>query len=555
MAAYTVKLPDVGEGIAQAEIVAWHVVVGDPIHEDQVIAEIMTDKATVELPSPIDGVITWLGGEVGDILSVGADLLRIETKSAATPAYTTASEPDDGLFVGGASDGVASDRVSGDVSGDRVSGDVVSDGVSDGGISDDRLSDDLAPVGADMIDLNAPPVGEHTAAAELSSITVFPREVIAAIDRQPFASDSLGSDIALVTVGAIAKPEPRSLVGQPVRALAAPAVRDRARRMAIDLESLTGSGPGGRVTHQDLDEAITKPRGPVPPSSARLAVGETRADREAHPVDAVHPAGEARSGGEDVAPEIERIKIIGLRRNIAERMQLSKRRIPHFTYVEEVDVTELERLRQQLNSSLGNRTAGFPDGQGVGAVSGPSNDDLSGRIKLTLLPFIMRAVVKALALHPQMNARFDDDAGVLERYSEVRLGIAVQTVKGLMVPVVKGMRTLDLWESAAEVTRLSELARTSKIKIEDLIGSTITITSLGPLGGIASTPVINYPEVAVIGVNKIVERPVYVERKLVPRKIMNLSSSFDHRVVDGADAAAFIQAIRSLLETPALLFV
>lgn len=443
MAAYTVKLPDVGEGIAQAEIVAWHVVVGDPIHEDQVIAEIMTDKATVELPSPIDGVITWLGGEVGDILSVGADLLRIETKSVATPADEPATQSHDAL---------------------------------------------------------------------------------------PESDD------------------PRSLVRQPVRALAAPAVRDRARRMAIELDSVTGSGPGGRITHQDLDEAITKPCEPAPSSSARLAVGEALVGGEAH------PAG-ARSGAKDVAPEVERIKIIGLRRNIAERMQLSKRRIPHFTYVEEVDVTELERLRQQLNSSPGNSAIGFPGSQGVDPVGSPANDQLGGRIKLTVLPFVMRAVLKALALHPQMNARFDDDAGVLERYSEVRLGIAVQTAKGLMVPVVKGMRTLDLWESAAEVTRLSELARTSKIKIEDLIGSTITITSLGPLGGIASTPVINYPEVAVIGVNKIVERAVYVERELVPRKIMNLSSSFDHRVIDGADAAAFIQVIKSLLETPALLFV
>ena len=302
---------------------------------------------------------------------------------------------------------------------------------------------------------------------------------------------------------------------------------------------------------RELVEAVSQGK---PLSSARLAVAE------AQPVDG------------DAAPEIERIKIIGLRRNIAERMQLAKRRIPHFTYVEEIDVTELERLRQQLNTSPVDRSTGPTSNRGsspvgpVSLVGKPvneldgdgskwTNDQVGGRIKLTVLPFIMRAVVKAIASHPQMNARFDDDAGVLERYREVRLGIAVQTMKGLMVPVVKGMRTLDLWESAGEVARLSELARTSKIKIEDLVGSTITVTSLGTLGGIVSTPVINYPEVAVIGVNKIVERPVYIERELVPRKIMNLSSSFDHRVIDGADAAAFIQEIKRLLETPALLFL
>ena len=487
---YTVKLPDVGEGIAQAEIVAWRVAVGDPIREDEVIAEIMTDKATVELPSPIDGVISWLGGEVGDILSVGADLLRIETSVAAPAPFATPATP--ATFATPASAPVVSDTERG-----------------------------------------------------MSS-------------------------------------------GQHVRGQAAPAVRERARRMAVDLASLRGTGPGGRIVHQDLDEAILKRRdfnrgaqslnesrevvpaptnidtvaqrssnmlaspGASPKPDAAVSQGqplssERLAVAEAHPID------------RDAAPGIERIKIIGLRRNIAERMQLSKRRIPHFTYVEEVDVTELERLRQQLNVSFRDHSSAPLNEQ----VSGPlgntagntADDQWSRRIKLTVLPFIMRAVVKAIASHPQMNARFDDDAGVLERYSDVRLGIAVQTSKGLMVPVVKGMRTLDLWESAAEVARLSELARTSKIKIEDLVGSTITVTSLGTLGGIVSTPVINYPEVAVIGVNKIVERPVYVEGQLVPRKIMNLSSSFDHRVIDGADAAAFIQFIKGLLETPALLFV
>jgi 2-oxoisovalerate dehydrogenase E2 component (dihydrolipoyl transacylase) len=323
-------------------------------------------------------------------------------------------------------------------------------------------------------------------------------------------------------------------------------VRERARRMGFDLMQLRGSGPGGRIVHEDLDDAMLQRRdfnrGNKPPDEPPNS-----------------------------ALQIERIKIIGLRRNIAERMQLSKRRIPHFTYVEEVDVTELERLRQQLNSSpgdgstaslshqavslVGKPVSAFAADPSVNPAANPAADQYGGRIKLTVLPFVMRAVVKAIASYPQMNARFDDDAGVLERYSDVRLGIAVQTAKGLMVPVVKGMRTFDLWESAVEVARLSELARTSKIKIEDLVGSTITLTSLGTSGGIMSTPVINYPEVAVVGVNKIVVRPVYVEGQLVPRKIMNLSSSFDHRVIDGADAAAFIQAVKALLESPALLFI
>ena len=229
---------------------------------------------------------------------------------------------------------------------------------------------------------------------------------------------------------------------------------------------------------------------------------------------------------------IEVVKVTGLRRNIAERMQASKRRIPHFTYVEEVDVTEVERLRHELNES---RSDGQP--------------------KLSLLPFLMRAVVHAVADHPQMNARFDDEAGAVERYRGVHLGIAVQTDRGLMVTVLKHAEGGDLWHHAAEVTRLANAARTAKISLEELTGSTITITSLGALGGIVSTPVINAPEVAIIGVNKIVERPVYIGDALARRQIMNLSSSFDHRVIDGADAAAFIQTIRRLLETPARLFI
>jgi 2-oxoisovalerate dehydrogenase E2 component (dihydrolipoyl transacylase) len=530
MAAYTVKLPDVGEGIAQAEIVSWHVAVGDRIREDDVIAEIMTDKATVELPSPVTGVIEWLGGEVGDILSVGADLIRIETNGAALATLATpASAP-------GASDSDVRPRM-----------------IATGA---DPIKANT-PVGRDMLDVNAP-VAPNVTEANAPLLTNPPLVTNPSMVGGPSWMAGVENAEGIPVTERAMPPE------RHVRAQAAPAVRERARRLALDLVRLRGSGPGGRIVHEDLDEAIMKRRD----FNRGTKPSDDRSD-SMHAPTLVTPHLDAHLDPQvqDAAPEIERIKIIGLRRNIAERMQLSKRRIPHFTYVEEIDVTELERLRQQLNSSPADRATGPLNNRGVSPVSkpvnefagdsgsNPPNDQVGGRIKLTVLPFIMRAVVKAIASHPQMNARFDDDAGVLERHSEVRLGIAVQTAKGLMVPVVKGMRTLDLWESAAEVARLSELARTSKIKIEDLVGSTITLTSLGTLGGIMSTPVINYPEVAVIGVNKIVERPVYVDHELVPRKTMNLSSSFDHRVIDGADAAAFIQAVKGLLETPALLFI
>jgi 2-oxoisovalerate dehydrogenase E2 component (dihydrolipoyl transacylase) len=288
-------------------------------------------------------------------------------------------------------------------------------------------------------------------------------------------------------------------------ATAAPAVRQRARTLGIDLGTVTGSGPDGRVLHGDLDAHVSR-QAPPAQSRARQPVGT-----------------------EDVVDEV---KVIGLRRNIAQRMQLSKTRIPHFTYVEEVDVTEVERLRAHLNQ-----------------------ERLEGESRLTVLPLLMRAVVVAIDDFPQMNARYDDENGVVQRHRSVHLGIATQTAKGLMVPVVKDAQSLDMWSFAEELARLSTAARNGKITLEELSGSTITISSLGSLGGIVSTPIINYPEVAIIGVNKITTRPVYVNDVVLPRQIMNLSSSFDHRVVDGADAAAFIQRIRALLETPALLFM
>ncbi|MEO7371267.1 MAG: dihydrolipoamide acetyltransferase family protein [Ilumatobacteraceae bacterium] len=429
MSEYIVKLPDVGEGIAEAEIVEWHVSAGDSITEDQVMVEVMTDKATVELPSPVSGVVISVGAAVGEVLSVGSPLIRIETDAggADPPSAPTSA----------------------------------------------RQSDPPPDIQPDM---------------------------------QPAAQpDDAPAPLAPPTPDTAVVPH----VAQAVRvgkAAAAPAVRQRAKSLGIDLDEVVGTGPDGRVLHNDLDIHLTSNGGstPTPQRSA---------------FDASNDA-------------VEEIPVIGLRRNIAQRMEISKARIPHFTYVEEIDVTEVERLRGELNHEHDDRAA-----------------------RLTILPFVMRAVVVAISDFPQMNARYDDENGHINRHSSVHLGVATQTAKGLMVPVVKRADQLDLWQCAAEVARLSTAARDATITLEELGGSTITISSLGSLGGIASTPIINYPEVAIVGVNKIATRPVFVDGIVLPRQIMNLSSSFDHRVVDGADAAAFIQRIRVLLETPARLFM
>jgi 2-oxoisovalerate dehydrogenase E2 component (dihydrolipoyl transacylase) len=417
---YVVKLPDVGEGIAEAEVVEWHVAVGDVVDEDQPIVDVMTDKATVELPSPVAGTVAKLGAEAGDVVQIGSELVWIETDGSA-PAEAPAGE------------------------------EVV----------------EPAPVEA------VPPAPQP--AAELA---------------EPEA--------------AAAPPTPATAAPT-----AAPAVRRRATDLGIDLAAVAGSGPDGRVVHGDLDRALTA-RTPPASDPARPAVGS--------------PAVE----GDDV----EAIKVVGLRRNIAQRMQESKRRIPHFTYVEEVDVTDVERLRAELN-----------------------RQHEGDRPRLTLLPLLMRAVITAIGEFPQMNARFKDDDGVIERHRAVHFGVATQTAKGLMVPVVADAERRDVWSLAEEVARLSAAARDGSVTLDELHGSTITITSLGALGGIVSTPVINHPEVAIIGVNKSVIRPLYVDGNWLPRATMNLSSSFDHRVVDGWEAAQFVQQIKALLETPALLFL
>jgi len=398
---YAFKLPDLGEGTAEAEITAWHVVVGDTVAEDQPLVDLMTDKATIEVPSPVAGTVTALYGEPGERRAVGSDLV---------------------LF------------------------DVAKDG--DASSSPEAMSKEIAP---------ELPVEKHAAVA----------------------------------------------VDTPDKPTAAPAVRRRARDLGIELQLVPGTGPGGRITHADLD-AFERARS----NAAAPATGLVK--REA----------------------VEEIKIFGLRRRIAERMQEAKHRIPHFSYVEEVDVTALEELRRHVNT----RKA-------------------ENRPRLTLLPFLMRALVRALPEHPQINAHFDDEAGMIRRYAAVHIGIATQTPSGLLVPVIHHAETLDLWRAAAELARLTAAARDGTATRDELSGSTITITSLGALGGIATTPIINHPEVAIVGVNRIVERPVIRDGQIVKRQVMNLSSSFDHRVIDGWAAAEFIQRVKGLLEQPATLFI
>ena len=422
-----IKMPDIGEGIAEVELVAWHVKAGDIVTEDQILADVMTDKATVEIPSPVTGTVLALGGAVGQVMAVGSEVIRIEVAGSGNAKAAAATQPEPVPVTA-----VAASQVQ------------------------------PAPV--------AP--------------TSAPPEPSTAQPQAPVAN------------------KPSAATGD--RAIAAPAVRRRAWELGVDLQAIPGTGPGGRITQADL-EAF----------SAGAATGNAGSDQRF-----------AKNHDEEVIP------VIGLRRKIAQKMQEAKRRIPHFTYVEEIDVTELEDLRLQLNARHG-----------------------ANRGRLTLLPFLIRAMVLAVRQHPEVNARYDDDAGVLTRYGAIHMGLATQTEAGLMVPVIRHAESLDLWACAAEVVRLAQAARSGKASRDELNGSTLTLTSLGALGGIVSTPVINHPEVAIVGTNRIVERPMVKGGAVVVRKMMNLSSSFDHRVVDGLHAAEFIQQLRSYLECPGTLFV
>lgn len=443
MSEHTIKLPDVGEGVAEAELVEWHVKVGDPVREDDVLAAVMTDKATVEIPSPVEGEIAWLGAEIGDTVSVGSPIVRIKTS----------------------------------------------------GGTDEPVQPEAKPAQAATPEPQATPDTNDKSGKEKPANI---QQKKSANHRNDAEADR-GSKPASKPAASTSARAPRQEGEKP---LASPAVRLRAREAGIDLRRVPGSGPAGRIGHEDIDAFLRAESSPQP-GAVRLP-----------------------------DTSVEEIKIVGLRRRIAEKMALAKSRIPHITYVEEIDVTALEELRAALNAS---RKADQP--------------------KLTILPFLIQAMVVAIREQPELNAHFDDDAGVVHRYGGVHVGIAAQTDAGLVVPVVRHAEARGLWDCAAEVGRLADAARAGTATREELSGSTITITSLGAMGGVATTPVINHPEVAIVGVNKIMVRPVWDGSAFQPRSMMNLSSSFDHRVIDGWDAARFIQRIKTLLETPAMIFI
>lgn len=439
MAEHTIKMPDVGEGVAEAELVEWHVKVGDLVREDAVLAAVMTDKATVEIPSPVEGKVSWLGAEIGETVAVGSAIVRIEAAGDAT------SVP------------------------------------MDDGEGEAPIAEGMAPEGEKLPPPPAAPAQTRPSDRPKQNISESP-------------SPLRGGGKAAPTATGAPRPE-----GE--KPLASPAVRLRAKEAGVDLRQVPGTGPAGRITHEDIDQFVRQ-------GSQPIATG-LRPDTS-----------------------VEEVKVVGLRRRIAEKMALAKSRIPHITYVEEIDVTALEELRAKLNAEK------RPD-----------------RAKLTLLPFLVRAMVRAIAEQPQLNAIYDDEAGIIHRHGGVHVGIAAQTPSGLVVPVLRHAEARDLWDCAAEINRLAEVSKAGTATREELSGSTITITSLGAMGGVVTTPVINHPEVAIVGVNKMMIRPVWDGSQFIPRKMMNLSSSFDHRVIDGWDAAVFIQRIKTLLETPALIFV
>ncbi|MNF44833.1 Lipoamide acyltransferase component of branched-chain alpha-keto acid dehydrogenase complex [compost metagenome] len=428
MGTHVIKMPDIGEGIAEVELSQWHVKVGDMVVEDQVLADVMTDKAMVDIPSPVHGKVISLGGQPGEVMAVGSILISIEVEGAGNYQASAQEAP-------------------------------------------------VAPTAAPAPAPQAPSKPAEPAATPAQS---------------PAASAAAAARNIPVPLQADERP------------LASPAVRKRAWDAGIELRYVHGSGPAGRILHEDLDAFLNAPHDAM---QAPVAAYGKRTDEQ-------------------------QIPVIGLRRKIAQRMQDTKRRVAHFSYVEEIDVTALEELRVHLNEKWG-----------------------QSRGRLTLLPFLVRAMVVALREFPQINARYDDEAQVITRLGAVHVGIATQSDDGLKVPVLRHAEAGSLWSNASEIARLATAARTNKATRDELMGSSITLTSLGALGGIASTPVINAPEVAIIGVNRIVERPMVIKGQIVIRKMMNLSSSFDHRVVDGMDAAQFIQAMRGLLEQPASLFV
>ena len=428
MAKYDFKLPDIGEGVVEGEVVTWHVSVGDSVSEDDPIVDVMTDKATVTIPSPTDGTVLSLNGEVGDMIAVGSVLIEFDTDGTVSETPNDAEEPE-------------------------------------------------------VVEEEEPEEEEKPPTKVEKKAEVKAPEISKPIER----------------------PAPEIPVSSSKTVLASPAVRRRARESGIDLSSLNGSGPAGRIRHADIDAFVA--------------------------------GGGAIMGAPPVAYSTKRngiseVKIVGLRRKISEQMVKSVFSIPHFSYFEEVDVTELEALRQALNASRG-----------------------EDQPKLTYLPFIMLALAKIMPEHPECNGYFYDEEGVVHRHEAVNLGIATQTDRGLYVPVVKNVEAMDVWQAASDLIRVSGAARTGTASLDDLTGSTFTITSLGREGGLGATPIINHPEMAILGVHKARDMPVVRSGNIEVRTIMNLSSSFDHRVIDGANGASLIQHLKRMLEYPAMIFM
>ena len=428
MAKYDFKLPDIGEGVVEGEVVTWHVSVGDVVSEDDPIVDVMTDKATVTIPSPTDGTVVSLNGEVGDMVAVGSVLIEFDTDGSAP--------------------------------------------------SIPELEDESEPIEEE---------------AEEEQVEIPAKTEVREVVKSPEVSKPVQMSA------------PEIPISSSRTVLASPAVRRRAREANIDLASLSGSGPAGRVRHADIDAFV---------AGGGAVMG-------APPV----AYSTKRSG-------VSEVKIVGLRRKISEQMVKSAFSIPHFSYFEEVDVTELEALRQALNTSRG-----------------------ENQPKLTYLPFIMLALAKIMPEHPECNGYFYDGEGVVHRHEAVNLGIATQTDRGLYVPVVKNVESMDVWQAANDLIRVSGAARTGTASLDDLTGSTFTITSLGRDGGLGATPIINHPEMAILGVHKAREMPVVRSGNIVIRRMMNLSSSFDHRVIDGADGARLVQHLKKMLEHPAMIFM
>ncbi|MBB5772688.1 2-oxoisovalerate dehydrogenase E2 component (dihydrolipoyl transacylase) [Brevundimonas vesicularis] len=548
MGRFVFKLPDVGEGTAEAELVGWHVKVGDTVAEDQIVADVMTDKATVEITAPVSGKVLALHGEPGAMVPVRGPLVEFEVEGAGnadgaatpvaptkpdpapvvaeapkveTPAVPAADAPTSGNYVFKLPD-VGEGTAEAELVGWHVKvGDAVEEDQIIADIMTDKATVEItSPVAGTVVALygeagKSVPVGGPLVAFDVegrgnvSTPVSAPKQAPKSAENATTVSAAISKTRNATSATAPSKPVP-ALTGRAPgeRPSASPAVRNRARDLGVDLTFVPGSGPAGRITHEDLDGFIA--RGGSQPASAPSGGGSTYAK----------------------AQGTTEVKIIGLRRKIAEKMAESVRRIPHITYVEEIDMTAVEELRAHLNATK-------------------SKD----QPKLNVLPFIARAIVVALRDQPQINATYDDEAGVLTQHAPVHLGIAAQTPNGLMVPVVRHAEARGPYDTALEIARVSGAAKDGSAKRDELSGSTITITSLGTLGGVVHTPIINHPEVAIVGPNKIAERVVVRDGQMVVRKMMNLSSSFDHRIVDGHDAAVFVQRIKGLLEHPATLWM